>query len=81
MIFINTDYKDYKDFQFSFRSDITGAALRNCKILTLKAPHRKDPEGDVLRRLVRIAAILAAEVQSAGFLWFVSFARAKEMNE
>ena len=23
---------------------------------------------------------LAAEVQSAGFLWFVSFARAKEMN-
>jgi hypothetical protein len=37
-------------------------------------------EATVLRRLGKNEAILAAEVQPACFLWFVSFARAKEMN-
>jgi hypothetical protein len=50
-------------------------------LFPLKAPHRKISEGDVLRRLGKRCYILAAEVQSACFLWFVSFARAKEMNK
>ena len=61
-------------------SDLTGAALKDCKIFTLKAPHRKEREAHVLRRLVKIEAILAAEVQSACFLG--SFFRTSErMNE
>jgi hypothetical protein len=38
-------------------------------------------EATVLRRLVKNEVILAAEVQSAAFLWFVSFPCGKEMNK
>ena len=64
-------------------SDLTGAAYKDCEFFTLKAPHRKVSEATVLRRLVKSEAILAAEVQSACFLFdSFSFCTSKrEKNE
>jgi hypothetical protein len=48
-------------------------------LFPLKAPHRKVSEATVLRRLGKRHCILAAEVQSASFLFdSFSFARPKE---
>ncbi|MBQ9884903.1 MAG: hypothetical protein IJM43_10745 [Bacteroidaceae bacterium] len=46
-----------------------------------RGPHRKEREAHVLRPFQKRERFLAEDVQPACFLWFVSFARAKEMNE
>ena len=55
------------------KSDLTGAALKDCEVLPLKALHQLEREAVVLQRLGKSEAILAAEVQSAALLLVLFF--------